>query len=209
MNKEKAEVLNSFFASCFNKSHPPVNSMNYALPCIQVTFQTNCCVTKMKLLIFSFHLLPSQMAQIISRQECSSTRTAFSIIPSVTMPFNLSLKLGRVYRVFGRALTSFPFLKFQKPSLPTCSYRPISLLIILNKTLERRIFSLLTTVLDVTCPLVNTQRGFTAGRFTISALLSTTTHWFELLDAGRTICAVFFDYHKPLILYRIDLFLRS
>ena len=57
-------------------------------------------------------------------------------------------------------------------------------------------FRLVTTELDVACPLVDTQWGFRAGRSTISALLSTVTHWLEILDAGMDICAVFFDYRK-------------
>ena len=50
--------------------------------------------------------------------------------------------------------------------------------------------------MDAACPLVNMQWGFRAGRSTVSALLSTATHWFELLDAGKDIYAVFFDYRK-------------
>ena len=57
-------------------------------------------------------------------------------------------------------------------------------------------FRLLTAELDVACPLVDTQWGFRAGRSTISALLSTVTHWLEILDTGMDICAVFFDYRK-------------
>ena len=58
------------------------------------------------------------------------------------------------------------------------------------------VFRLPTAELDLACPLVDTQWGFRAGRSTISALLSTVTHWFEILDAGMDICTVFFDYRK-------------
>ena len=35
-----------------------------------------------------------------------------------------------------------------------------------------------------------------AGRSTVSALLSATTNWFSLLEAGNEICAIFFDYRE-------------
>ena len=120
--------------------------------------------------------------------------TAYSTAPAVTMLFNLSLKLGRVPSAW-KSSHIIPISKVPKAKSPN-SYRPNSLLSILRKTLERHVFSLLTTELDVTCPLVNTQWGFKAGHSTISALLSTTTQWFELLDAGKDICAVFFGYRK-------------
>ena len=30
----------------------------------------------------------------------------------------------------------------------------------------------------------------------LGTVISTATHWLELLDAGKDICAVFFDYRK-------------
>ena len=120
--------------------------------------------------------------------------TAYSIAPAVTILFNLSLKLGRVPSAW-KSSHIIPIPKIPKAKSPD-SYRPISLLSILSKTLERHVFRLLTTELDVACPLVDTQWGFRAGRSTISALLSTVTHWLEILDAGMDICAVFFDYQK-------------
>ena len=50
--------------------------------------------------------------------------------------------------------------------------------------------------MDDICPLSDAQWGFRAGRSTTSALLSTTSHLFELLEAGKDICAIFFDYRK-------------
>ena len=54
----------------------------------------------------------------------------------------------------------------------------------------------ITKELDELCSLSDTQWGFRAGQSTTSALLFTTSHWFELLEAGKDICAVFFDYRK-------------
>ena len=81
--------------------------------------------------------------------------TVYSIAPAVTMLFNLSLKLGRVPSAW-KSSRIIPIPKVPKAKSPD-SYRPISLLSILSKTLEQHVFRLLTTELDVTCPLVNSQ----------------------------------------------------
>ena len=44
--------------------------------------------------------------------------------------------------------------------------------------------------------LSDSQWGFRTGRSTVSALISTTLDWFASLEAGKDICAVFFDYRK-------------
>ena len=77
--------------------------------------------------------------------------TAYSIAPAVTMLF----KTWQVPSAW-KSSHIIPIPKVPKAKSPD-SYRPISLLSILSKTLERHVFRLLTTVLDVTCPLVNTQ----------------------------------------------------
>ena len=38
--------------------------------------------------------------------------------------------------------------------------------------------------------------GFREGRSTVTALISTTHRWFEMLESGKEICAVFLDYKK-------------
>ena len=40
------------------------------------------------------------------------------------------------------------------------------------------------------------QWGFRVGQSTVSALLSTTSDWFSLLDAGQSVGTVLFDYQK-------------
>ena len=44
--------------------------------------------------------------------------------------------------------------------------------------------------------LSDSQWGFLPGRSTVSALLSTVHHWFQLLEEGKEVCAVFFDFRK-------------
>ena len=48
----------------------------------------------------------------------------------------------------------------------------------------------------VTQPIFASQWGFQSGKSTITALLETTHNWFEILETGSEIGAVFFDFKK-------------
>ena len=66
----------------------------------------------------------------------------------------------------------------------------------ISKLLERHIQGLILDHLDASFPLSNQQWGFTAGRSTVTTLISTVNEWFKLLEDGLEICAVFLDYRK-------------
>ena len=63
--------------------------------------------------------------------------------------------------------------------------------------------------LEETGAISDRQWGFRAGRSTVSALLFTTSDWFSLLDAGQSVCAVFFDYQKAFDSDLITLYWKS
>ena len=120
--------------------------------------------------------------------------TAACIAPSVVSPLNLSIRLGKLPDAWK---TSFvvPIPKSSKSHLPN-NYRPISLLCILSKVLEKHIFTLLVEHLEEHYPLSDCQWGFRSGRSTMSALLLILHEWFKLLEFGHDICAIFLDYQK-------------
>jgi len=76
------------------------------------------------------------------------------------------------------------------------NYRPISLLSIVSKMLERHVHYLITEHLSSNHPLANTQWGFQSGKSTATALLTTTYDWLKELEAGKEVCSVFFDIRK-------------
>ena len=121
-------------------------------------------------------------------------KTATSIAPSVTSLFNQSLKDGHVPLEW-KLSHAVPIPK-RSPANSPDHYRPVSLLSILSKVLECHVYNVIADHLDETHPLSDYQRGFRAGRSTVGALLATTSHWFSLLEAGKEICAVFYDYRK-------------
>ena len=86
-------------------------------------------------------------------------------------------------------------------STPSANYRPISLLLLLSKLLERH---LIIQHLQVHKILSASQWGFLEGRSTVTALIKCTDDWLKSLEDGDDICALFFDYrkavpHRPLM----------
>ena len=76
------------------------------------------------------------------------------------------------------------------------NFRPISLLSLLCKILEKHVCNKLIEFIDENNLLSNSQWGFRSGRSTVSALVSSTSTWLADLDTGKDICSIFFDYKK-------------
>ena len=87
------------------------------------------------------------------------------------------------------------FLKNRAQRIPN-EFRPISLLPILSKVLEKHFHSLISDHISEHSPLSNCQWGFQPGKSTVAALLSTTQDWFQLLEKGKEVGTVSFDFHK-------------
>jgi len=54
----------------------------------------------------------------------------------------------------------------------------------------------ITNHLETRHPLSSTQWGFQSGESTVTALLETIHNWFQLMDVGKEIRAVFFGLQK-------------
>ena len=191
---EKAELLNSFFVSCFNQSHSPLDDADfYAVPCAGEPCSTLLCDEGFVCdLLASLDMSKSTGPDGISARMLK--QTAACIAPSVTLLFNQSLREGKIPSDW-KTSHVVPIPKVSPAKSPD-HYRPVSLLSILSKVLERHVYIVIADHLDTVCPLSDCQWGFRAGRSTVSALLSTTTNWFSILEAGSEICAIFFDYRK-------------
>ena len=153
-NLQKAELLNSFFVSCFNRSHNPLDITDYhALPCIgEISIAMLCEEDAVLDLLASLDTSKSSGPDCISAQMLK--RTAASIAPSVTLLFNQSLKQGQIPSDW-KVSHVVPIPKVSPAKSPD-NYRPVSLLSILSKILERHIYSLIANHLDSVCPLSDT-----------------------------------------------------
>ena len=109
--------------------------------------------------------------------------TALSTAPSLTKLFNLSIATGCFPTAWKRARIT-PIHKASDPSLPK-NYRPISILPIDSKLLERHVHSLIPKHLCENKPISPQQWGFMSKRSTTSALCSLTHDWHKQLDVSH------------------------
>ncbi len=207
---QKATMLNSFFSKCFNTSSPPLAESINNGTCVLDEYPEElfCDMDCVHELLLGLDTTKS-MGLMVSLQGCWN-RLLLTLLPLYprfsTCPSERARypKLGNSYVV--------PIPKASEVHDPN-NYRPISLLSILSKVLERHIYVCIEHHLKEFYPLSDCQWGFRSGRSTVAALLSTIHDWLQLLEAGKDVRAIFLDYRKafdsvphiPLISKRRDI----
>ena len=187
---DKANLLNSFFGSCFNTSHPPIELGS--TPSVSYPEDLLCTESEVYDLVASLDVSKASGQDGISARMLKAT--ACSIAPSLTKLFNLSLQSGTIPSVWKKSLV-VPIPKNSDMKNPS-NYRPISLLPIVSKVLERHVYNIIMNHLVHHNPLTANQWGFLEGRSTVTSLLHITDQWLKELENGLDICAVFFDFRK-------------
>ena len=191
-DKEKSNMLNSYFSKCWNHSEPPLTDLlegNYEETCPDHLF---CTTQEIVQLIKGLDVSKANGPDGISARMLKAT--CESIAPSLTNIFNLSIAKGHFPKLW-KAARVVPIPKSTTKHSPS-GYRPISLLSILSKLLEKHFHSLITDHLNEHHPLSDAQWGFQKGKSTLTALLSATHDWLTQLDQNKEICCVFFDLQK-------------
>ena len=119
---------------------------------------------------------------------------ATTLAKGVMILFNKSIELGEVPKEW-KTSSVVPIPK-GNDTCQSSNYRPISLLSVLSKLLERHLNKHILKHMESTMPLALQQWGFRSGRSTASGLLDVTHKWFQSMDKGKEICAIFFDLRK-------------
>ena len=120
---------------------------------------------------------------------------ACSLAPVLVKLFNLSITSCSLPSSW-KTSQVVPIPKGSSASSSPSNFRPISLLSITSKLLEKIIFGRITTFLNSTYPLAANQLGFLPGRSTTHALLSAVHDWLNSMEDGHEMGAVFFDLTK-------------
>ena len=118
--------------------------------------------------------------------------TAPEIASPVCRLFNLSLSLGKFPNQWKLANVC-PVYESDDPTLPK-NYRPISLLCIISKCLERCVFNHCYTLISP--QLYHLQHGFLRGRSTVAQLLQVYHEVIQALAKGKEIDIAYFDFAK-------------
>ena len=114
--------------------------------------------------------------------------------PSLTSLFNLSIRTGQLSAEW-KSSNIVPIPKDSTPQTVQ-SFRPISLLPIFSKILEKCLHQLLLDQLIANNILSENQYGFRSGRSTVIPLLLATHHWHTILEKRSQVGCVFFDLSK-------------
>ena len=191
---EKAEMLNDFFGTCFNTTVDPLSpdALSDEAHCASCPDDLLCTPSEILAFIQALNVDKASGPDGISARMLKAT--AASITPSVTKLFNISIRLGRFPQVW-KSSSVVPVPKSNNHR-EASNYRPISLLPIISKLLERHYHHLITDHLKEHRPLSNKQWGFQPGKSTVTSLLSVTNEWFQALEKGLEVGAVFFDLRK-------------
>ena len=191
--EEKAQILNKFFSKNFSNSLPPLNPA-----CYQTSESSTCpddllCTEEEVYgLIAGIDTANSNGPDGISGKMLKAT--AMSITPAITRLFNISIKTGQLPQNWKLARVN-PIPKSSDKSNPA-NYWPISLLSVFSKLMEKHIHSKLLQHLNEHSVLSTQQWGFSKGKATTGALLTTVQNWHQILEKGDDVCAIFFDLKK-------------
>ena len=194
-DSEKASLLNECFSACFNRDIPPLSPADddhYTVHFSPCPDELLCTADEVLFLIMSLDPSKANGPDGISAQMLKGT--AHSIAPSLTKLFNISISQGRFPECW-KTSSVVPIPKSTNRSEAT-DYRPISLLPVVSKMLEQHFHQYITKHLNEHHPLSNKQWGFQSGKSTVTALLSVTHDWFQILEAGQEVCSIFFDLRK-------------
>ena len=185
--------MNKHFSSCFNTALPQLSQSEILyLDPDKCPSHLLCNESEVYDLLVGVDVTKSTSPDNIAGRMLKST--VCSITPAVTALFNQTIRQGKIPKDWKTArITPVP-----KASDHTQveNYRPISILPILSKLLERHIYNCLMKHLNDHHPLSDNQWGFTRGKSTVGALLTAVDSWHQLLDSRTDICAVFFDLRK-------------
>ena len=166
--------------------------MQYRKSWTHPTLLMNSCVQLIKSLTSS---TPRTQQKPLVPAESPQEWTASSISKSLSVLFNKSITTGMLP-------TKWKFARVIPIPKSGCSkdpanYRPISILAVISKLLEKHIHNLLLLHLNSVSPISQHQWGFTAGRST-AALLSFTHNCQAAL--GDEVCSVFFLTYANLLI---------
>ena len=193
---DKAALFNRYFSKCFNQSVPPLNdedilefsSINPLL-CPEEFLCTEHEVVEM---LSSLDIKKANGRDGISARMLRST--AASIAHGITLLFNKSITTGQIPKAW-KTSSVVPVPKGSEPTSAS-NYRPISLLPVVSKLLEKHMHFLISCHIKTSYPIASHQWGFQPGKSAVSALVDVLRHWSSALDQRKEVAAVFFDLRK-------------
>ena len=189
--REIAELFNDYFSSIVtDKDNPSINTFSSPPPsdssiCDLILSPEDVLVGLLNLDIHKA-VGPDQIPPRLLK-EC-----AHQIAPSLSLLFNRSISEGSLPDEWKLANIVPVHKKGEKTDV--VNYRPISLLCVVSKVLERCVLS---TLKDHLLTLINsTQHGFIPGKSCTTQLVEVLDYIGSLLDGGKQTDIIFMDMSK-------------
>ena len=198
---EKAAVpsaFNSYFTTLPTVKTPSFPKLGKSSPAERSIFLTPC--TSIEICDFISSLSSSNTADALGLTNHVLKSVSSYVVEPLTHIFNLSISKG-VYPDLFKIAKVIPLFKKGDPSLVS-NYRPISILPIFSKLLEKvvhkRLFSFLSTGASIGSGSVlsDHQYGFRPKLSTACALVDVTEFVRVNIDKGRCVLGLFLDFYK-------------
>ena len=207
---EIADTLNSFFINISDKL-----KQDSCRPSTDTISETGCCDRLIDMVEnkvpsntqFNIPLINiNELKEIISKLDpCKATgiegvsprvlkNAAGAIIPSLLQIINISIHTGQFPDILKYAKV-FPIHKGGDESNPS-NYRPISVLPLISKIIEKHVAKHLFRYLNKYNLLHTSQSGFRKGHSCQTALVKLVDNWLNHIDKGDIVGAIFFDLKK-------------
>jgi len=186
---DKARIFNAYFHSVF------VNDIDVNLPTINTCnnnvlsdpwFTCDQVLTIMRGLDVNKASGPDGLSPFILKHCCQQ------LAPSLTLMFNKSMELGKVPSQWKLANVTPVFKKGEKQNVE--NYRPISLLCIASKIMERCVHDYIYP--QIQDKLHTLQHGFVKGRSCLTQLLKVYHNIGSILDKGGQVDIAYLDFSK-------------
>ena len=208
-DETKAKTLNNFFSDCFNLGVLPLSEYDK-----HIYSEVNSSECPSELLCTEEEVLELLLTLDTTKangpDKISATMlkaTSHSVAKGITLLFKKSIQLGVLPKEW-KVSAANPIPKGKEKNKPS-NYRPISLLSVFSKLLERHMHKLILNHVESSIPLASQQWGFHSGRSTVSALFDATYNWLQAIDKGKRCVVYFLTFVRPSILYPIVHFLKS
>ena len=113
------------------------------------------------------------------------------VLPAITHIANLSIKQGKFPTMYKKAKV-IPLLKKGDPLEPK-NYRPVALLCIVSKVLERAVFTQIVEFMKTQNLFHPNHHGFRAGHSTTTAMIQMFDSWVDAVDKGDLVGVCMLD----------------
>jgi hypothetical protein len=184
-----ANIFNKFFQSIFSSND------NIPIPPVHVTPDPeleHINITQGEVLKELNKLNPNKAPGPDGLPTRVLKECAPQLAPSITTLFNDSLNSGNIPKAWKLANVVPLHKKGNKHQ--SNNYRPISLLPVISKVLERCVFN---KIIEILIPKITTlQHGFLRNRSTVTQLLQVFSNINNILDKGDQADVVYFDLSK-------------